>query len=159
MFDGFASLTKMALDAFKVIFIDPSTGHVLYENGTRFRGTSTELRSERSFASLERAKSYCRGTVRRHPYVQCIVHDESGSELWRFHDQEWFAQRSADSQGRVRAQRFKDKRTFLGFLVVYTGVIVGLAIVLIWSGLSAWAVLCLAALVAFLTWLAIVVWF
>src|SRR5205823_3759227 len=138
----------MALDAFKVMFIDPSTGHVLYENGTRFRGASTELRSERSFASLERAKRYCHGIVRRYPHVQCIVYDESGSDVCRFHDHEWFAQRSIDTQGRVKAQRFKDKRTFLGFLVVYTAVVVGLAILLTWYGLAAWAVFCIVALVA-----------
>jgi hypothetical protein len=146
-------------NTYKVRFIEPSTGHVLYENGTRFRGASPDLRSEWEFISLNRAKTFCHSLVRRYPYLQCIVRDENDSEVWRFHDEEWFIQRSADTKARFTAQRIKDKSIFLGFLLIYSVVVVGMAITLASVGLAIWLVLCATALFATLVWLMIVALF
>ena len=146
-------------NTYTVTFIEPSTGHVLYENGTRFRGASPDVRSERKFSSLDRAKTFCRSLVRRYPYMQCIVRDEHRAEVWTFHDEEWFRERSADTKARFTAQGIKDKSTFLGFLLIYSVVVVGLAIALASLGFATWLVLCATALIASIVWLMIVVLF
>ncbi len=144
---------------YKVIFIEPSTGHVLYENGTLFRGASSDLRTERKFNSLDRAKRFSRSVVRRYPWVQCIVRDENNTQVWEFLDDEWFTQRAADTKARFTAQGIRDKRVFLGFLLMYSVVVVGMAIILASFGFAIWFVLCTAALFAILVWLMIVVVF
>jgi hypothetical protein len=142
---------------YKVLITDPWTGRIYNPNGTPYSEGIDEP-VEKSFASFERAKKYCRGVVRRYPNLCCTVTDEDGNESWKEMDSAWLDQRKeAKLQWhKIHTKALHQNRLiFLGFLLGFSLLVATCSALAVGLGLSLWLTLVISCCLAVLVWLAI----
>jgi hypothetical protein len=147
---------------YKVLITDPWTGRIYNPNGTPYRESNDEPFVEKSFASLERAKKYCRGVVRRYPNLCCTVTDEDGNESWKEMDSGWLEQRREvrlQWNNIYKKELHRHRLIFLGFLLGFSLLVATCSAFAVGVGLSLWMVLVISCCLAVLVWLAITLLF
>ena len=145
---------------YKIVITDPWTGRVYNPNGTPYRESSDERYFERPFASLERARKYCRGIVRRYPNLRCAVTDEAGKECWVEMDSVWLDQRKEARlqwKGIHEKELHRSRLILLGSMIGFSLLIAACTAFSLGAGLSLWITFAISCCLAVLVWLVIIV--
>jgi hypothetical protein len=138
---------------YKIVITDPATGKVFNPNGTPFRHDKHRAYFEELFPSLERAKTYCRAIVRRYPDMCCSIFDENKIEVEKYVDSEWLKQKAEEKRAWISIHAKEQRRQglfYLGFLLAYSFVVTGSAVLLTWGGFNIWVALLVSGLIAIL---------
>ena len=144
---------------FKTMLIDPNTGQVYKSNGTLFSDDLVNKYRFCEFRTLERAQMFGRGVVRRYPYLECVVQDEAGQEIWRHHDAEWLERATRQRQTFQSIFAKQEKRDNLKFFLaiglssLFTA---ALSMFLMKQGIRSELVLLIAVMVSLFVWSVIV---